>query len=81
MLPTSFGKKTKSASAAPAKTGEDDTDWDALRSFMPTSFGKQEKKKNVTSVFEKTKREVCVYTLTVPIRDCADRCDWNMIGR
>jgi hypothetical protein len=62
MLPTSFGKKAKSATAAPATAIGGDTDWDALRSFMPTSFGKQDKKKNVSSIFEKTKREVCMYS-------------------
>lgn len=58
MLPASFGKKTKSAPKAPAANDVADTDWDALRSFMPTSFGKQEKKKNTAAIFEKTKREV-----------------------
>lgn len=58
MLPASFGKKTKTVSKALATTNEGDTDWDALRSFMPTSFGKQEKKKNTAAFFEKTKREV-----------------------
>ncbi|CAO3667574.1 unnamed protein product [Rhizopus microsporus] len=31
--------------------------WDALRNFLPTSFGKQEEKKDFTQEFEKTKRE------------------------
>ena len=35
-----------------------ETDWDALRAFMPTSFGKQTKEKNDNQEFEKTKREV-----------------------
>lgn len=34
------------------------SDWDALRNFLPTSFGKQEEKKDFTQEFEKTKREV-----------------------
>ncbi|CEG71549.1 hypothetical protein RMATCC62417_07265 [Rhizopus microsporus] len=33
------------------------SDWDALRNFLPTSFGKQEEKKDFTQEFEKTKRE------------------------
>lgn len=57
MLPTSFGKKAKSAPKSQA-SASNDTDWDALRSFMPMSFGKQEKKKDTSAIFEKTKREV-----------------------
>ncbi|KAI9012505.1 WD40-repeat-containing domain protein [Phycomyces nitens] len=32
-------------------------DWDALRDFLPTSFGKQKKEKDMSLEFEKTKRE------------------------
>ncbi|KAI8990292.1 WD40-repeat-containing domain protein [Pilobolus umbonatus] len=32
-------------------------DWDSFRSFMPTSFGKQQVKKDISKEFEKTKRE------------------------
>jgi WD40 repeat protein len=52
MLPKSFGQKSKTNS-----TASNDTDWDALRAFMPTSFGKQEKKKDLNEEFDKTKRE------------------------
>lgn len=38
-------------------SGEKATDWDALRAFMPTSFGKQAKTSNLNQEFEKTKRE------------------------
>jgi hypothetical protein len=60
MFPTSFGKKAKSAPKAPARNGEAEADWDALRSFMPMSFGKQEKKKDTAAIFEKTKRQVSI---------------------
>ncbi|CAO3620363.1 unnamed protein product [Mucor hiemalis] len=56
MLPKSFGQKSK-GSTADKSTKSSDTDWDALRAFMPTSFGKQQKKNDVTEEFEKTKRE------------------------
>lgn len=50
MLPKSFGqKKTKESN---------DADWDALRAFMPMSFGKQTKNNDLNQEFEKTKREV-----------------------
>lgn len=52
MLPKSFGQKSKTNSNA-----SKDTDWDALRAFMPTSFGKQEKKKDLNQEFDKTKRD------------------------
>jgi hypothetical protein len=55
MLPKSFGQKSKSA-ASSAKSSE--TDWDALRAFMPTSFGKQSKQNDISQEFEKTKRDV-----------------------
>ncbi|KAI8327414.1 WD40-repeat-containing domain protein [Choanephora cucurbitarum] len=48
MLPKSFGQKPK--------TDNNTADWDALRAFMPTSFGKQEKKRNLDEEFVKTKR-------------------------
>lgn len=60
MLPKSFGQKSK-GSTTDKSTKSSDTDWDALRAFMPTSFGKQQKKNDVTEEFEKTKREV-IYT-------------------
>ena len=50
MLPKSFGQKPK--------TDNNTADWDALRAFMPTSFGKQEKKRNLDEEFVKTKRNV-----------------------
>lgn len=51
-------------------SGEKTTDWDALRSFMPMSFGKQAKTNDLSQEFEKTKREVrsnclaCILFLT-----------------
>ncbi|GAA5799309.1 hypothetical protein HPULCUR_004720 [Helicostylum pulchrum] len=54
MLPKSFGqKKTKESN---------DADWDALRAFMPMSFGKQAKNNDLNQEFEKTKREDAVET-------------------
>ncbi|CEP18475.1 hypothetical protein [Parasitella parasitica] len=55
MLPKSFGQKPKSNNGKEKDATE--TDWDALRAFMPTSFGKQQEKKDAFSEFEKTKRE------------------------
>lgn len=52
MLPKSFGQKKTNTKES------NDTDWDALRSFMPMSFGKQAKKNDLTQEFDKTKREV-----------------------
>jgi hypothetical protein len=54
MLPKSFGQKSKGAASA----NNSETDWDALRAFMPTSFGKQSKQKDTSEEFEKTKRDV-----------------------
>jgi hypothetical protein len=51
MLP---GKKTD-------KKSSQETDWDALRAFMPMSFGKQEAKRDLSLEFDKTKREVSLY--------------------
>ncbi|KAI8098356.1 WD40-repeat-containing domain protein [Gilbertella persicaria] len=51
MLPKSFGQKSK-----PEKINEPN-DWDALRAFMPTSFGKQQQKRDLTEDYNKTKRE------------------------
>ncbi|KAG1054439.1 hypothetical protein G6F43_003551 [Rhizopus delemar] len=39
------------------KSGSDSADWDALREFLPTSFGKKEERQDFTKEFEKTKRE------------------------
>lgn len=57
MLPKSFGQKSKNNNGSSNKKDAAETDWDALRAFMPTSFGKQEQKKDVSFEFEKTKRE------------------------
>lgn len=53
-MPQSFGKKSNSSS----KSSSSNKDWDELRAFMPTSFGKQDKKKDLSSVFDTTKRQV-----------------------
>ncbi|KAG1470804.1 hypothetical protein G6F56_002470 [Rhizopus delemar] len=39
------------------KNGSDAPEWDALRSFLPTSFGKKETKHDFSQEFEKTKRQ------------------------
>lgn len=57
MLPKSFGQKSNSANQS-SNNNKTDSSWDDLRAFMPTSFGKQEKKKDMSSVFETTKRQV-----------------------
>ncbi|KAI9473559.1 MAG: WD40-repeat-containing domain protein [Benjaminiella poitrasii] len=55
MMNKEFASSSKKSESSTKKSSE--TDWDALRAFMPTSFGKQEKKKDMTFEFEKTKRE------------------------
>ncbi|KAI8987411.1 WD40-repeat-containing domain protein [Mycotypha africana] len=45
------GKETNSTQKSAS------TDWDALRSFMPMSFGKQQKNQDFSQEFEKTKRD------------------------
>lgn len=42
------------------KNGSDAPEWDALRSFLPTSFGKKETKHDFSQEFEKTKRQVII---------------------
>jgi hypothetical protein len=63
MLPKSFGQNSKGSSASATKKNNEETDWDALRAFMPTSFGKQSKSNDLSQEFEKTKREVKIKTL------------------
>ncbi|KAK4516370.1 uncharacterized protein ATC70_011341 [Mucor velutinosus] len=58
MLPKSLGQKSKNSNSN--STAAADADWDALRAFMPSSFGKQEQKKDVSFEYEKTKREDAV---------------------
>lgn len=49
---------TKKKMSSGKKSGSDSADWDALREFLPTSFGKKEERQDFTKEFEKTKREV-----------------------
>ncbi|KAI8374471.1 WD40-repeat-containing domain protein [Radiomyces spectabilis] len=54
LLPQSFGQKKGQASSK-SKAGNDELD--ALSAFLPTSFGKQSKKNDITAEFDKTKRD------------------------
>ncbi|KAF7732493.1 hypothetical protein EC973_003238 [Apophysomyces ossiformis] len=70
LLPSSFGSK-KAPSTEKTASSTNNSDWDALKSFLPTSFGKQEKKKDMTKEFEKTKRQA----VTVPKKEQANRIE------